>query len=132
MRTTHTPSTRHKNAPEPANSVQLIAALLCAALRCAVLCCAVGWDAPAVAKWLELSAEKASQAAYGKSACYLGEGGSIPFMGMLGKMFPEAQVLPLATLRNPVPPTPVPCVAAAASFLVGTARRHDWTVPERR
>lgn len=52
-----------------------------------------GWDAPALAKWLELSAEKASKAAYGKSACYLGEGGSIPFMGMLGKMFPEAQFL---------------------------------------
>ena len=28
-----------------------------------------------------------------KPACYLGEGGSIPFMGMLGKMFPEAQFL---------------------------------------
>jgi acetylornithine deacetylase/succinyl-diaminopimelate desuccinylase-like protein len=53
----------------------------------------LGWDAPALAKWLELSAEKASQASYGKSACYLGEGGSIPFMGMLGKMFPEAQFL---------------------------------------
>ncbi len=53
----------------------------------------IGWDAPALAKWLELSAEKASQASYGKPACYLGEGGSIPFMGMLGKMFPEAQFL---------------------------------------
>ena len=101
---------------------------LIAALRCAVLCCAVGWDAPAVAKWLELSAEKASQAAYGKSACYLGEGGSIPFMGMLGKMFPEAQVLPLTT-RNPVPTAHVLCVAtAAASFLVVLAVRHDCTV----
>ena len=59
-----------------------------------------GWDAPALAKWLELSAEKASKKAYGKSACYLGEGGSIPFMGMLGKMFPEAQVRHLQSSKG--------------------------------
>ena len=29
--------------------------------------------------------------AYGKPAMYMGEGGSIPFMGMLGEQFPEAQ-----------------------------------------
>lgn len=76
-----------------------------------------------MASWLEMAAEKASQQAYGKPCCYLGEGGSIPFMvplplcmcvwcrsvyvypiiyqgsarpepqGMLGKMFPEAQFL---------------------------------------
>ena len=28
---------------------------------------------------------------YGKPALHMGEGGSIPFMGMLGDKFPEAQ-----------------------------------------
>ena len=30
---------------------------------------------------------------FGKHACYMGEGGSIPFMGMLGEKFPKAQFL---------------------------------------
>ena len=52
-----------------------------------------GWDAPAVAPWLALSADQASERVFGKKCCYVGRGGSIPFMGMLGKMFPEAQFL---------------------------------------
>ena len=36
---------------------------------------------------------EASSAAFGHPARSLGEGGSIPFMGMLGKRFPEAQFL---------------------------------------
>ncbi|MGZ8370676.1 MAG: M20/M25/M40 family metallo-hydrolase, partial [Caulobacteraceae bacterium] len=50
-----------------------------------------GWNAPALAPWLEASVEKASQAAFGKPAAMMGEGGSIPFMGMLGSKFPKAQ-----------------------------------------
>lgn len=50
-----------------------------------------GWDAPLLAPWLEKSAEDASQAYFKLPACYMGEGGSIPFMGMLGKRFPKAQ-----------------------------------------
>ena len=30
---------------------------------------------------------------FGKQAVYMGEGGSIPFMGMLGEKFPKAQFL---------------------------------------
>ncbi len=52
-----------------------------------------GWDAPPLAPWLEASTEAASLATFGKSACYFGEGGSIPFMGMLGQRFPKAQFL---------------------------------------
>ena len=37
--------------------------------------------------------EQASLAAFGHPARSLGEGGSIPFMGMLGKRFPAAQFL---------------------------------------
>lgn len=54
---------------------------------------APGWNAPAVAPWLEESARQGSVDFFGKEACYMGEGGSIPFMGMLGEKFPEAQFL---------------------------------------
>lgn len=50
-----------------------------------------GWNAPKVASWLKDSLDKASQLFYQKPALYWGEGGSIPFMGMLGKKFPQAQ-----------------------------------------
>src|SRR5262249_38633361 len=52
-----------------------------------------GWEAPALARWLERSVEQASTTFFGKGACYNGEGGSIPFMGMLGEKFPKAQFL---------------------------------------
>lgn len=52
-----------------------------------------GWDAPPVANWLADAMQKASQNHFGKDALYMGTGGSIPFMGMLGEQFPEAQFL---------------------------------------
>ena len=50
-----------------------------------------GWHAPALAPWLETAVAQASQEAFGKPAAYMGEGGSIPFMGMLGEKFPDTQ-----------------------------------------
>ena len=52
-----------------------------------------GWDAPPVSSWLEASMNKASEAFFGKPSMYMGTGGTIPFMGMLGEKFPEAQFL---------------------------------------
>ena len=52
---------------------------------------APGWSAPELAAWLGESLDEASEAFYGKPALHMGEGGSIPFMGMLGDKFPEAQ-----------------------------------------
>lgn len=52
-----------------------------------------GWNAPALSPWLSKSIEDASQAAFGKPAMYMGEGGTIPFMGMLGEKFPGAQFM---------------------------------------
>jgi acetylornithine deacetylase/succinyl-diaminopimelate desuccinylase-like protein len=52
-----------------------------------------GWNAPALAPWLETAVEQASQAAFGAPAAMMGEGGSIPFMGMLGAKFPNAQFM---------------------------------------
>jgi acetylornithine deacetylase/succinyl-diaminopimelate desuccinylase-like protein len=52
---------------------------------------AAGWNAPALAPWLEQSLAGASKAAFGTPPAYMGEGGSIPFMAMLGEKFPQAQ-----------------------------------------
>jgi acetylornithine deacetylase/succinyl-diaminopimelate desuccinylase-like protein len=50
-----------------------------------------GWNAPPLASWLETSLGRASQAAFGKPVAFQGEGGSIPFMAMLGEKFPQTQ-----------------------------------------
>lgn len=50
-----------------------------------------GWNAPAVAPWLDASLTRASEAVFGRGPAYMGEGGSIPFMAMLGEKFPQAQ-----------------------------------------
>ena len=52
-----------------------------------------GWNAPPLAPWLEQSLQRASRALYGRDACFAGEGGTIPFMAMLGEKFPQAQFL---------------------------------------
>ncbi len=52
-----------------------------------------GWHAPALSPWLEAAVDEASQAYFNAPAMYQGEGGSIPFMGMLGQKFPQAQFL---------------------------------------
>ena len=50
-----------------------------------------GWNAPPMAPWLTAAVEDASRSAFGEPARLIGEGGSIPFMGMLGERFPDAQ-----------------------------------------
>ena len=52
-----------------------------------------GWNAPQLSPWLEQAVADASQHYFGAPAAYMGEGGSIPFMGMLGAKFPQAQFL---------------------------------------
>jgi acetylornithine deacetylase/succinyl-diaminopimelate desuccinylase-like protein len=52
-----------------------------------------GWNAPAMAPWLEQAIDAASHEFFGAPAMYMGEGGSIPFMGMLGEKFPGAQFM---------------------------------------
>ena len=52
-----------------------------------------GWNAPPFEPWLVESANRASRAYFGRPAVFMGEGGSIPFMAMLGERFPEAQFL---------------------------------------
>lgn len=52
-----------------------------------------GWNAPPLAGWLEHSIHNASLEYFGNSMAAIGEGGTIPFMGMLGEQFPQAQFL---------------------------------------
>ena len=50
-----------------------------------------GWHAPPLVPWLEAAVAQASERAFGKPPAYMGEGGTIPFMGMLGEKFPHTQ-----------------------------------------
>ena len=50
-----------------------------------------GWNAPSLAPWLAAALDKASNATFGKPMAAQGEGGSIPFMGMLGRRYPQTQ-----------------------------------------
>ena len=54
---------------------------------------AEGWNAPELAPWLEKSLDQASKDFFGHEAVHMGEGGTIPFMGMLGEKFPQAQFM---------------------------------------
>jgi acetylornithine deacetylase/succinyl-diaminopimelate desuccinylase-like protein len=50
-----------------------------------------GWNSPKLAPWLAASLNKASVAHFGKPVAFMGEGGSIPFMAMLGEKYPKTQ-----------------------------------------
>jgi acetylornithine deacetylase/succinyl-diaminopimelate desuccinylase-like protein len=52
---------------------------------------ASGWNAPELSPWLEDAVARASKSAFGPAPAYMGEGGSIPFMAMLGEKFPRTQ-----------------------------------------
>ncbi|MDH3681106.1 MAG: M20/M25/M40 family metallo-hydrolase [Acidimicrobiia bacterium] len=52
---------------------------------------APGWNAPALEPWLRAALDEASASVFGGPVQLMGEGGTIPFMGMLGDRFPAAQ-----------------------------------------
>ena len=52
-----------------------------------------GWNAPPLAPWLEKSLDRASREWFGQPPGFMGIGGTIPFMSMLGERFPDAQFL---------------------------------------
>ncbi|MBT9554825.1 MAG: M20/M25/M40 family metallo-hydrolase [Myxococcales bacterium] len=52
-----------------------------------------GWNAPELSGWLSEAISRASETYFGRPSAAIGEGGSIPFMGMLGERFPKAQFL---------------------------------------
>jgi acetylornithine deacetylase/succinyl-diaminopimelate desuccinylase-like protein len=52
-----------------------------------------GWNAPDLAPWLRAALDTVSKTVYDAPWSTVGLGGSIPFMGMLGEMYPAAQFL---------------------------------------
>ena len=50
-----------------------------------------GWNAPETSSWLIKAIEKASENYFNEKPCSISEGGTIPFMAMLGERFPNAQ-----------------------------------------
>ena len=92
-----------------------------------------GWAAPPLAPWLATALDEASQAAFGADPRYVGEGGTIPFMGMLGRSLPAAQFVitgvlgPGSNAHGPNEflhiPTAEKVTAAVAHLLDAHARR---------
>jgi len=95
---------------------------------------ATGWNAPATASWLAHAVEAASRTNYRQPSGAIGEGGTIPFMGMLGKQFPAAQFLitgvlgPKSNAHGPNEFLHVPyakkLTASVAEIVVAHARRE--------
>jgi acetylornithine deacetylase/succinyl-diaminopimelate desuccinylase-like protein len=54
---------------------------------------ATGWNAPELSPWLEQALNAASQAHFDAPLGYMGQGGTIPLMSMLGQAFPKAQMM---------------------------------------
>ncbi|MQA10000.1 MAG: M20/M25/M40 family metallo-hydrolase [Pseudonocardiaceae bacterium] len=50
-----------------------------------------GWNAPTMAPWLSSALDTVSESVFGASWRTVGLGGSIPFMGLLARQYPEAQ-----------------------------------------
>ena len=97
-----------------------------------------GWNAIETAPWLEQACQQASTAFFGKPMVYNGEGGSIPFMGMLGKRFPEAQFLitgvlgPNSNAHGPNEFLHVPYakkLTACVAYVIGAQANQDKCSP---
>ncbi|MES2898852.1 MAG: M20 family metallopeptidase [Pseudomonadota bacterium] len=54
---------------------------------------ASGWNTPELSSWLSAAVDQASKSQFGTPVAYLGEGGTIPLMGLLQKSFPKAQMM---------------------------------------
>jgi acetylornithine deacetylase/succinyl-diaminopimelate desuccinylase-like protein len=54
---------------------------------------ASGWNAPGTVPWFENALNDASQSFFGAPCGTIGQGGTIPLMGMLSKGFPNAQMM---------------------------------------
>ena len=101
-----------------------------------------GWHAPQNAAWLEKAIDDASKAHYGKPAMWMGEGGTIPFMAMLGAKYPQAQFLitgvlgphsnahgPNEFLHIPYAKKLTACVADVLAAQTNSAQANSGTEP---
>ena len=91
---------------------------------------AAGWAAPPLAPWLAESLQRASDTFFGADAAYMGEGGTIPFMGMLGEKYPEAQFVitgllgPGSNAHGPNEFLHVPCGKKLTMCMASVLRDH--------
>jgi acetylornithine deacetylase/succinyl-diaminopimelate desuccinylase-like protein len=91
---------------------------------------AAGWHAPAMEPWLTAAIDTASRNHFGRPAMHMGEGGSIPFMAMLGKKFPDAQFLitgvlgPQANAHGPNEFLHLPTVKKLTCCIAEVIARH--------
>ena len=103
-----------------------------AAVRCTAEQGTSGWNAPPLADWLADSLERASQACFGRPACYQGEGGTIPFMAMLGERFPAAQFVitgvlgPHSNAHGPNEFLHLPTAARLTACVAQVLADHAW------
>ena len=97
---------------------------------------AAGWNAPPLEAWLEEACESASNTHFGKGAVWMGEGGTIPFMGMLGEKFPQAQFMvtgvlgPASNAHGPNEFLHIPCakrLPACVAQVLDAHYRHGVT-----
>jgi acetylornithine deacetylase/succinyl-diaminopimelate desuccinylase-like protein len=52
-----------------------------------------GWNAPPMPPWFSDALQAASNAHFGAPCGFIGQGGTIPLMNMLGASFPQAQMM---------------------------------------
>jgi len=100
---------------------------------------APGWAAPPLRPWLADALDEAGRTFFAEPAGFLGEGGSIPFMGMLGERFPDAQFVvtgvlgPGSNAHGPNEFLDIPLArkltAAVASLLDSHARATQRGLP---
>jgi acetylornithine deacetylase/succinyl-diaminopimelate desuccinylase-like protein len=89
-----------------------------------------GWNAPPLSPWLEEAVDAASRAYFKRPPAYVGEGGSIPFMGMLGDKFPKAQFLitgvlgPHSNAHGPNEFLHIPTGKRVSAVVAGVLARH--------
>ena len=89
-----------------------------------------GWNAPSFAPWLEEALDAASIEVFGNPSRAMGEGGTIPFMGMLGDMFPDAQFVitgvlgPDANAHGPNEYLHLPCARRVTRVLSLLLKAH--------
>jgi acetylornithine deacetylase/succinyl-diaminopimelate desuccinylase-like protein len=89
-----------------------------------------GWDSPPLAPWLAEAIAKSSEIYFGKPALYVGEGGTIPFMAMLGAKFPAAQFMitgvlgPESNAHGPNEFLHVPTARKVTCCVAETLARH--------
>ena len=98
-----------------------------------------GWNAPPLAPWLAGALERTSRDWFGPPPAFMGEGGTIPFVALLGVAFPTAQFLitgvlgPGANAHGPNEflhlPTARRLTGCLASILAAHADRPDGAPP---